>query len=136
MKRLVCLMLCVVCVVGLVSLAYAALTASVCKANVDSLTAEINGFQAAYDAMPGTLANLNTRLEKVPTFYAATFADVTAAEAATPTNRAWGGLKDMLDLLKTQYLALKPKVDCAANCFAAIEKKGPAAVQAALDGIK
>ena len=136
MRRLMILALCLVSLVGLAGVAWAALTFCQSKESVNACSREVASFQSAYVQASATMTDMSTRLGNMATVYKATFTDVTAAAAADPTNVAWADLKASLDLIKTEYTALKLKVDTAKACFAAIEVKGTAKVQAALDGIQ
>jgi hypothetical protein len=133
-----CKVLCVVCLVSVAAfatLAYA-LTYSQCEVRMNNVAGDVERCQSGYTATSAQVAGIVNTLTALPTTYKSVIDEINAQVAAAPTDPEWLALKGRLTKLTSEFLALKAKVAVAANCFAAIESKGHAAVQVALDGIK
>ena len=135
MRRIVILALCLVSLVGLAGLVYAATTQSAARDAVNKASQEVFNQQRIYVGASGSISACSNTLAAMPAFYATLYADVAAAAAAQPAS-TFVALNTELAGLAAEFTALQPKVDAAKQAFAAIETFGAEKVKAALDGIK
>ena len=136
MRRIGIVVLCLVSLVGLASLVYAATTISAAKLAVDSACQEVSNQATFYTRSSATISDVSTRLAAMPAAYAQLYADVAAGAKGDPASY-FPTLNTLLAGLAAEFSALQPKVDAAKLCFTNLEKPGgPAKVKAALDAIQ
>ena len=135
MRRIGIVVLCLVSLVGLASLVYAATTLSAATDAVAKANQDVLNQQSIYRGASANVTACSNSLAAMPAFYATLYADVAAAATAQPTS-SWPDLNRHLADLAAEFTLLQPKVDAAKQAFTALEKAGgPAKVKAALDAI-
>lgn len=135
MRRIVFTFTCLVSLAALAATAYAAYTISQAEPRVANVSSDIARCQDGYTAASASITAITNTLTAIPTTYGQLLTDVAAAAKAQPDS-SWPALQKRIVDLTAEFTALTPKVTTAKNCFAAIEAKGWAKVQAALDGIQ
>ena len=135
MRRIGIVVLCLVSLVGLASLVYAATTLSAATDAVAKANQDVLNQQNIYKSAAANITASSNSLAAMPAFYATLYADVAEAATAQPTS-SWPDLNRHLADLAAEFTLLQPKVDAAKQAFAAIETFGAEKVKAALDGIK
>ena len=136
MRRIVICVLCLVSLAACATVAYAALTYSGCEVRVANISSDVDRCQSGYTSASAQVTAVVNTLTALPATYKTVIDEVNAQVAAAPADPEWLALKGRIAKLTTEFQALKAKVTVAAACFAAIESKGYAKVQAALDGIQ
>ena len=96
---------------------------------------DIVGARQRYASASQQASQADDKLDSLPGTYGAVVAEINAQAAANLSDYAWQTLKARLDLTLAELTVLVPDTQVAVNCFTAIEAKGAAAVQAALDAI-
>jgi len=136
MRRLMILALCLVSLVGLASVAWAAYSYSQCEPRMTNAVGDVDRYTSGYASASAQVMGLVNGLTAMPTTYKDLIDTIAANIAATPNDAEWKGLNGRLAKVVTDYNALLTKATVAKNAFAAIESKGYEKVQAALDGIQ